>query len=210
MPTALLTSKLRVPPPRPGMVPRPRLMARLAAGLPGGARKLTLVSAPPGFGKTTLLCEWAQAMSAQRDGSLSRRGRVGVAWLTLDQGDNDPARFLAYLVAALQTLDIGPDATRPIGEDALGALQMPQPLSLDALLTVLANDLAAVPDPFLLVLDDYHLIEAPQIHRAVSFLLEHMPPQMHLAISTRADPPLALSRLRGRDARLSMWCWRGC
>jgi LuxR family maltose regulon positive regulatory protein len=200
MPTALLTSKLHIPPPRPEMVQRPRLMERLATGLPGGARKLTVISAPPGFGKTTLLSEWAQAMGAHRDAPLPQPGRVGVAWLTLDQGDNDPARFLAYLVAALQTLEIGPGATGPIGEDVLGALQMPQPLPLDALLTVLANDLATVPTPFLLILDDYHLIEAPQIHRAVSFLLEHMPPQMHLVISTRADPPLALSRLRGRDA----------
>ncbi|RKY23192.1 MAG: hypothetical protein DRP83_09620, partial [Planctomycetota bacterium] len=127
----LLTTKLYIPPPRPNLVPRPRLIERLNAGL---HRKLTLVSAPAGFGKTTLLSEWIHCRGAVT-------APLQVAWLSLDEGDNDPARFLAYLVAALQTVEPG------IGAGVLTALQSPQPPPVEAALTALINDIAAVPHP---------------------------------------------------------------
>ena len=177
MATPLLQTKLYIPPPRPNLVPRPRLLERLNAGLRG---KFTLISAPAGFGKTTLLSEWID--SCERP----------VAWLSLDEGDNDPARFLTYLVAALQTIE----AT--VGKGALSLLQAPQPPPTEAVLTPLINEIAALPDGFVLVLDDYHLIERQSIHDALTFLLDHMPPQMHLVIAGRMDPPLPLARLRAR------------
>ena len=173
----LLTTKLYIPPVRPTLVSRPRLIERLNAGL---HRKLTLISAPAGFGKTTMLSEWVAGC------------RRPVAWLSLDEGDNDPTRFLAYFIAALQTIHKG------VGEAALAALQSPQPPPIEAILTALINKIVAVPDHFVLVLDDYHLITAQPIHDALTFLLNHLPPQMHLVIAGRADPPLPLARLRGR------------
>ncbi len=148
--------------------------------------KLTLVSAPAGSGKTTLLSEWAQGKEAA--------ARPRVAWLSLDPGDNDPARFWAYLVAAIETVHPGLAA----GAQALSAT--PQPVPLEAALTVLINDIAALPgsESFGLVLDDYHFIDSPAIHDAVAFILEHMPGQIHLFIVTRADPPLPLAVLRAR------------
>lgn len=175
--TPLLTTKLYIPPARPTLVARPRLMTRLTEGL---SRPLTLISAPAGFGKTTLVSEWVAG------------GAQPVAWLSLDAGDSDPARFLAYLVAALQT--IIPD----IGAGVLAALESPQPPAAEALLTVLLNELAAVRHDFILVLDDYHLVDARPVDQALSFLIEHQPPPMHLAIATREDPQLPLARLRAR------------
>jgi LuxR family maltose regulon positive regulatory protein len=175
--SSLLQTKLKIPPVRPDLVPRPRLIEYLKAGL---HCKLTLVSAPAGFGKTTLLSEWAT--NCERP----------VAWLSLDRSDNDPARFWAYFVAALQC------ARANIGEVALMMLQSPQPPAAEALLTGLINEIAASPESFALVLDDYHLIKSQSIHNALAFLLEHMPSQMHLVIATRADPPLHIARLRGR------------
>jgi LuxR family maltose regulon positive regulatory protein len=177
MATPLLQTKLYIPPVRPELVPRPRLIEQLDAGL---HRKLTLVSAPAGFGKTTLLSEWV--------GSCGRP----VGWVSLDEGDNDPARFLAYFVVALQTIETD------IGKGVPSAFQAPQPPPIESVLTALVNDIAAIPDPFVLVLDDYHLITAQPIHDALTFLLDHLPPQMHLVIASRADPPLAVARLRGR------------
>ena len=162
MTTPLLQTKLYIPLPRPNLVPRPRLIERLNAGL---HRKLTLVSAPAGFGKTTLMSEWASRRESES------AGRRRVAWLSLDEGDNDPARFLAYLIAALQTVEPG------VGAGVLTALQSPQPPPVEAALTALINDIAAVPHPvgaglapaqggdrkgrpYVLVLDDYHLIMA--------------------------------------------------
>jgi LuxR family maltose regulon positive regulatory protein len=182
MSEALLQTKLFIPPVRPGYIPRPRLLERLAQGL---HRRLTLISAPAGFGKTALLGAW---LTAPRDGP-----RVATAWLSLDKGDNDPARFLRYLVAALQNLAPG------LGDGLLGALGGPQPSPLPALLTALINDLAQLSEPSVLVLDDYHLIEAQPVHQAVAFLLEHLPSHLHLALATRADPPLPLARLRARE-----------
>jgi LuxR family maltose regulon positive regulatory protein len=200
----LLTTKLYIPPVRPELVSRPRLTERLNAGL---HRKLTLISAPAGFGKTTLLSEWIHSGVSSREygvrGEHESAGEVSptpysllptprFSWLSLDEGDNDPARFWAYFVAALQT------TRAEVGEAALTMLQSPQPPPIEPLLTGLINEIAEMPDRFVLVLDDYHLIEAQPIHDALTFLLDHLPSQMHLVIATRADPPLPLSRLRGR------------
>jgi LuxR family transcriptional regulator, maltose regulon positive regulatory protein len=179
MVAAILVTKLYLPSPRPGMVPRPSLVARLNDGLAGG-RKLALVSAPAGFGKTTLVSEWVAGC-----------GRP-VAWLSLDEGDSDPAGFLHYLVAALQTI------ADDIGAGTLAALQSPQPPATELILTTLLNDIAAMPHRFILVLDDYHRIDSEAIDHALAFLLDHLPPRMHLVIATREDPPLPLARLRAR------------
>src|SRR5207253_10082020 len=112
------------------------------------------------------------------------------AWLSLDEGDNDPARFLAYLIAALQTI------AATIGEGALGVLQSPQPPPPEAILTALLNEITTIRDPFVLVLDDYHVIDAQQVDMALTYLVEHLPPHMHLVIATREDPQLPLARLR--------------
>ncbi|NIV36918.1 MAG: helix-turn-helix transcriptional regulator, partial [Anaerolineae bacterium] len=193
----LLVTKLHIPPLRHERVPRPRLVERLdrafgpgisQAGEPAGSwfvRKLTLVSAPAGFGKTTLLSEWLSSR-------IAATPPLQVAWLSLDPGDNDPARFLAYFVASLQGLEPG------LGEGVLGAYRSPQPPPTEALLAALINELALLSVPAVLVLDDYHLIEAQAIHGMLDFLLEHLPAQMHLVIATRVDPPLAVSRLRAR------------
>ncbi len=176
---SLLTTKLYVPPTRPDFVSRSRLLERLNESR---HRKLTLISAPAGFGKTTLLSEWI---------SLGKT-RTRVAWLSLDEGDNDPVRFLAYFVTALQTVEAD------IGDTPLAGLQSTQPPPLETLLTGVINEIAAISVPLTLVLDDYHTIEAQPIHNALTFLLDHMPPQMYLIIATRVDPPLPISRLRAR------------
>ncbi len=177
MPTPILATKLYVPPPQPGVVRRHRLIERLNEGL---HRKLTLISAPAGFGKTTLIGEWVAGCERQ------------AAWLSLDDGDNDPTRFLAYLVAALQT--IAPN----IGEGVLVALRSPQPPPTESILTVLLNEVTAVGDDFVLVLDDYHVVDAAPVDDALAFVLQHLPPRMHLIIATREDPHLPLARLRAR------------
>ena len=179
MTAPLLTTKLYIPPLHPNLVLRPHLIDRLDEGLRQGHR-LTLISAPAGFGKTTLLSEWV--------GSQDRP----IAWVSLDEGENDRARFLSYLVAALQTIEAN------IGQDALDMLLVPQPPPMEALLTALLNQINAMSSDFVLVLDDYHLITAQPIHDALTFLLDHLPSNMHLAIATRADPPLPIARLRGR------------
>jgi LuxR family transcriptional regulator, maltose regulon positive regulatory protein len=177
MSTPILTTKLYTPPPRSNAILRPRLSQRLDKGLSG---RLTLISAPAGFGKTTLVSQWASTSQRQ------------IAWLLLDEGDSDPARFLTYFIAALQTL------APATGQWMLAALQTPQPPSPAAMLTSLVNDIAAMSDPFILVLDDYHLVEATAVDDALTFLLEHLPPQMHLVIAAREDPNLPLARLRAR------------
>jgi LuxR family maltose regulon positive regulatory protein len=199
MSSPILKTKLYIPPLRPIVVRRPRLLTHLDAAL---RYKLTLVSAPAGFGKTTLLSEWVH------------HGDASVAWISLDEGDNDPERFLRYLIAALQQNDPG------LGSEVLEALQGVQlpalprygeressledrgveemPPWLEAALVGLLNEVDALPSPFVLVLDDYHLITASPVHGALVFLLRHQPPQMHLIVSSRVDPPLSLSRLRGR------------
>ncbi|HEY6284098.1 MAG TPA: LuxR family transcriptional regulator, partial [Ktedonobacteraceae bacterium] len=176
--TPILATKLYIPPLRPNVVSRPRLIERLNEGL---HRKLTLIAAPAGFGKTTLVSAWVVGCDRQ------------VAWLSLDAGENDPARFLAYLVAALQTI------AATIGEGVLGVLQSPQPPPTESILTVLLNEITKLPDHFVLVLDDYHVIDAQAVDMALTYLVEHLPPQMHLVIATREDPPLPLARLRARS-----------
>ncbi|MCC6628231.1 MAG: helix-turn-helix transcriptional regulator [Chloroflexi bacterium] len=176
----LLETKLHIPKRRPALVPRPRLMERLDQGAEG---KLTLVSAPAGFGKTTLLAEWLAATPASERPA---------AWVSLDQSDNDPALFWAYCIAALQTLRSG------VGETALSLLHAPQPPPIESVLTTLINEVNAIEDDFALILDDYHVIQSRPIHEALAFLLDHLPPPMHLIIASRADPPLPLARLRGR------------
>ena len=176
----LLATKLHAPPEPPQLVPRNRLLAQVDEGV---KRKLTLISAPAGFGKTTLISAWR----------TSETGRgLPLAWLSLDEGDSDPARFLTYLIAALRPID------PTIGQSAQAMLQSPQPPPPEVLLTTLINEIACVASPFVLVLDDYHLINALPVHQQLAFLLEHQPPPMHVIIITREDPPLPLSRLRAR------------
>jgi LuxR family maltose regulon positive regulatory protein len=174
---SLLLTKLFVPQARPNRVVRPGLVARLNQGLSG---RLTLVSAPAGFGKTTLVADWLQQVDRPS------------CWLSLDDGDNDPNRFLAYLTAALQRIQSS------WGQTVQELLRSPQPPALTAMAVTLINEIAASDSPFVLILDDYHLISSPCIHDALSFLLDNLPPQMHLVILGRADPPLALPRLRAR------------
>jgi LuxR family maltose regulon positive regulatory protein len=183
---ALVSTKLRPSQARPKLVARPWLIAKLG---PEAGRKLTLISAPAGFGKTTLLVEW---LRERADGEGS------VAWLSLDEGDNDPTRFLSYLVAALGTVREG------IGEGVLSALRSPEPPRIQALAAALINELAVLPGELTIVLDDYHLIDAEPIHGMLSFLLEHLPPNVHLLISSRVDPPLQLSRLRARNQMVEL------
>jgi LuxR family transcriptional regulator, maltose regulon positive regulatory protein len=177
MPESILATKLYVPSPQPQVVSRPRLLARLDEGL---HRKLTIVSAPAGFGKTTLVGQWVASCARP------------VAWVSLDAGDSDPTRFLTYLVAALQTI------AEHVGQQLLGVLQSPQPPPIAATLTALLNDIATVPDPFIVVLDDYHALDASAVDNTLAFLLDHLPPRMHLVITTREDPHLPLARLRAR------------
>ena len=173
--TPILATKLYIPPLRPNVVIRPRLLEQLNEGL---HRKLILISAPAGFGKTTLVSEWLAGSERP------------AAWLSLDEGENDPTRFLTYLVAALQTI------AATIGEGVSGVLQSPQPPPTESILTALLNEITAIPDNFVLILDDYHVIDAKAIDHALTFLVEHLPPQMHLVIATREDPQLPLARLR--------------
>ena len=180
----LIETKLFRPSPRPGRVPRPRLRERLDRGR--GA-KLTLVSAPAGFGKTTLLVDWLASVDESPEG-ISLRS----AWLALDEGDNDPARFWRYVVAALRT------ALPGVGEDALALLQDAQSPPVEAALTSLVNEMASVDVDTVLLLDDYHVIDAPAIHEGMVFLLSHLPARLHLVLATRSDPPLPLPRLRAR------------
>lgn len=179
----LLSTKLRIPPRPRALVYRPRLLARLEEGL---AARLILVSAPAGFGKTTLLAQWLHARQAEPP--------LRVAWLSLDHEDDDAARFLAYLVAALQTLE------PRLGEGLLAALRSPERPLVESLLAVLVNDAAALlgRDRCLLVLDDYHAVQDPAIHDVLSFLLDHLPPAVGLVVAGRADPPIPLARLRGQ------------
>jgi len=177
-PASLLATKFFVPPLREGWIPRPRLAGRLASGV---ARRLTLVSAPAGFGKSSMLAEWVQQAAG-----------TAIAWLSLDGADNDPVRFLCYVIAALQK------ATPGVAGDLLPALCSPQPPSAEVIVTALVNELAALPDALILVLDDYHAITSTAVNSAVTFLLESLPPNLHLVISTRADPPIPIARLRSR------------
>jgi LuxR family maltose regulon positive regulatory protein len=172
---SLLLTKLFAPQVRPSCVARPALVARLNQALGG---KLTLISAPAGFGKTTLVGEWLQQVDRP------------FAWLSLDDGDNDPNRFLTYLTGALQRIHSSWSQT------VQELLRSPQPPGLRAMVVALINEIATGDSPFVLILDDYHLVSTPSIHDAFSFLLDNLPPQMHLLLLGRADPPFSLARLR--------------
>jgi ATP/maltotriose-dependent transcriptional regulator MalT len=175
----LLATKLYVPQQPAGFVPRPRLLKQLDEGL---RRGLLLVCAPAGFGKTALLAHWASS------------GRWPVAWLSLDTGDNDPARFWRYVLAALETACPG------LADEVTPLLDSPEPPSFEGFVTLLVNRLAAGPKQgeALLILDDYHLIEAQAVHTSLELLLERGPPGLHVVLASRADPPLPVARLRGR------------
>lgn len=181
----LLTTKLYLPPARTSRVVRPRLLAQLDLGL---HKSLTLISAPAGYGKTTLLSDWYAQTGCT----------YPLAWLSLDQNDNHLARFLTYLAAALETLD--PTLT----QDFSRLLLMPQLPSIEELVTELINGISAYPQDFALVLDDYHMITQPAIQAAVAYLLDHIPPRMHLVLLTRSDPPIQLARLRARNQMVEL------
>jgi len=174
----LLQTKLYTPPLRPKLVQRAHLLARLHGGT---RQRLTLVSAPAGFGKTTLVSAWAS------------QAEHPVAWLSLADDDNDPFHYFTYLIAALQTCHPG------LGETVLTLIAEPQPPPLNVLLTLLLNELSAHQTPLTLVLDDYHLITAQPLHEAMTFFINHLPPHLHLVIATRLDPPLPLARWRVRN-----------
>src|SRR5687768_2363695 len=176
----ILATKLYIPPLPPKIVVRTRLLERLDKGLSEGS-KLSLISAPAGFGKTTLVSEWLAS------------GKRPTAWLSLDEGDSDPTRFLIYLVSALQTI------APKLGEGAMEILQASQSQPpTEAILIALLNEITTVPNPFLLVLDDYHVIDSRAVDQALTFFVEHLPPRMHLVITTREDPALPIPRLRAR------------
>jgi LuxR family maltose regulon positive regulatory protein len=174
----LLSTKVSVPRSRTNAIPRRKLHGRLDAGQ---SRKLTLVVGPPGFGKTTLVSEWIHECPH------------AFAWLSLDDSDDLPAQFWAYFIRSLQQLH------PHLGERALALLQSPQPPAIHAMLTALINEASELPEELSIVLDDYHAIHAPSIHEALGFLIDHLPANMHLIITARADPPLALARLRAHD-----------
>lgn len=180
MPTPVIKTKINVPALRRSLVSRKRLLNLLSDGV-GQEHKLTFVSAPAGFGKTTLVSEWI----ADRE--------IPAAWIALDESDSSPSRFLTYLVTALQTLISG------VGDGVLAALQSSQPISAKELLTTLLNELSSTEDNFILVLDDYHAIDSNEVDELLAFLVDHMPTSMHLVITTREDPPLPLARLRARN-----------
>lgn len=182
MDAPILATKLYIPPPRPDLVKRQRLTNRLDEGLRQG-HKLTLISASAGSGKTTLLGEWAAG---------AQRAAPQFCWLSLDEDDNDPARFWTYVVAALQTVH------PQLAQSVLPMLQGPKPPPVRSILTPLLNEVAALSQPVVLVLDDYHLVTEGAIHDGVAFLLDHLPQQLYLVIATRADPPLPIARLRAR------------
>jgi len=181
---SLLKTKLFVPPPRSNWIKRRHLLKRMDEGF---VRKFTLISAPAGFGKTTLLVDWV----------LSQKKPV--AWFSVDKGDSDPLQFLTYVILGLQTLESA------IGKSALTILQSPQPQPIEAILVNLINDLVRIQYDMALVLDDYHLVNTRQIHDLIEFLLENMPERMHLIMATREDPPLdPLARLRSQDQLLEL------
>lgn len=180
MPTPIIKTKINLPTLRRDLVSRKRLVVFLSDRLDQG-HKLTLISAPAGFGKTTLVNEWIDS-----DG-------IPAAWISLDEGDGDPVRFLTYLIAALQSLITG------VGDGVLTALQSSQSVAHFDLLTSLLNELSSTEDDFILVLDDYHAIDSKSVDELIAFLVEHMPACMHLVITTREDPALPLARLRAKN-----------
>ncbi|HEY5902498.1 MAG TPA: AAA family ATPase, partial [Anaerolineales bacterium] len=185
MPYPLLPTKLYMPPGRRDGVLRPRLTARLLEAV-RRPRTLALLSCPAGFGKTTLLAEFVQALARP------------VAWLSLDEADNDPVRFWSYVIAACQAVQKG------IGDAALGMLQMPQPLPDEGIPALLIRELDGMDGELVLVLDDYQAIRTKSIQAGMRFLVEHQPERLHLLVSTRVDPPWPLARLRARNQLIEL------
>ncbi|MBA2682500.1 MAG: hypothetical protein H0U76_29420 [Ktedonobacteraceae bacterium] len=181
----LLSTKLSPPHTRIALVARPHLLARLGAGL--AHSMLTLISAPPGFGKTTLLVEWLASIQD------SCSDAPQVAWFSLDEGDNDPSRFWRYVIAACQNVQ------ESIGTTALTLLHSPDRRALESVVTLLINDIARLSLQCILILEDYHLIDSEQVHKSVFFLLEHLPANLHVVIATRSDPPFPIGRFRARN-----------
>jgi len=175
--TTLIHTKIGIPSVRSVLVPRRQLIERLNVGI---HVKLTLISAPAGYGKTTLAAEWL------------RGSQHSVTWLSLDEADNDPSRFLSYFLATLQIID------EKAGKETRSLLQAPEPPSQDALVTTLLNELTAISTPFVLALDDYQFIQNLSIHKLLNAVVEHQPRQMHLVLITREDPPFPLPHLRAR------------
>ncbi|MDP1545090.1 MAG: LuxR C-terminal-related transcriptional regulator [Anaerolineales bacterium] len=180
MPSLLIKTKTNIPALKRDLVLRKRINEALSEGIRAG-RKLTLISAPAGFGKTTLVCEWLEMC------------KIPAAWVSLDENDGDAARFLTYLVTALQTLISG------VGDGVLAAFQSSQPITPNELLTTLLNELSSIEDDFILVLDDLHAVDSRAVDELLAFLVEHTPQQMHLIITTREDPALPLARLRAKN-----------
>jgi len=186
----LIATKFHIPPLRKDLVLRPRLQALLEDGV---HLPLTLISAPPGFGKTMLVAQWLQSQTAwqtQTDPNLPGSLRIG--WLSLDEADNQPAVFWRYVTGALQHNQPGLAETTQI------MLTMPAPPTMETILATLINEIENFNQPFLLVLDDYHLIQTSDIHNSLKFFLDHQPDNLHLIILTREDPPLGLARRRAR------------
>jgi LuxR family maltose regulon positive regulatory protein len=179
----VLNTKLYIPPTRPDRVSRARLLERLNKGL---HHKLTLISAPAGFGKTTLVTDWLEDVRLQ----VKRESQADykIAWLSLDENDNDLARFLTYFVTALNYIE-GIGAS--FGKGTLRLLQSSELQPIEVILTPLINEIAGISNRMILVLDDYHLIDAQPIHDALDFLLDNLPPRVHLVIATRVDPPIS-------------------
>jgi len=194
MSAQILTTKLYIPPPRSNLVLRPRLSKRLNESL---HRKLTLISAPAGFGKTTLLSEWIAVLTPSHR-PIGEGLEVRAAWFSLDDGDNDPVRFWSHFIAAVQTV------VPNIGDGAFTTVQSQQIPSIESILASLLNEIAVIPNDFVLVLDDYNAIDSKPIDTALAFLIERLPPQMHLVIATREDPDLPLARLRARDQLIEL------
>ena len=183
----ILATKLYIPPASPNYVLRSRLVDRLNLGL---GRKLTLVSAPAGFGKTTLISEWAKCCGHNEEAALDELP-VRTAWISLDEGESDPVRFMSYLVTALRTVVPG------LGDGIEGTLQSSQP-PIESILVAVLNGITTVKCKIILVLDDYHVIDSRRVDDAITYLIDHLPPEMHLVITTREDPQLPLARLRAR------------
>ncbi|MDX1414165.1 MAG: LuxR C-terminal-related transcriptional regulator [Candidatus Promineifilaceae bacterium] len=192
MPETLLLTKLFIPPLRPNLVRRPHLIKRLDQGLQTG-HKMTLISAPAGFGKTTLVGEWAGKL--RQTESAEGQALHGIAWLSLDEGDNDLTRFLTYVVATLSQID---GLETRIGKGAKSMLELPQPPRSEPVLISLINDMTTISRQIVLFFDDYHLIDSTAVDDALNFLLEHLPEQLHIVVATRDDPNLPTARLRAQ------------
>lgn len=188
MTDTLLRTKLFIPQVRPSLVPRPRLFQKLDRALHS---KMSLVSAPAGYGKTTLVADWVN-----NSPSAARHSRI--CWLSLDENDNDLVRFLSYVTGALNAIITNS------GQSLVEMLRSPQMPPTELMVSAMINDVAQSDELFVLVLDDYHVIKSERIHEALAFLLDHLPPQMHLVVISRADPPLPLARLRGQGQLLEL------